>query len=113
MVRGPERVGRRVAEKNGTRPGGGAPGGILGQVLAFVPVLLLVALNPRRRPVAATLVYAASLFAVWGFSMGLTPALRPMVPGVGPTAVALLLTVIAALAGGIAADRLAGGLARD
>src|SRR5207244_3369719 len=81
-------------------------------LLAFVPILMMVVLDPRRRPVVATLGYAIGVFAVWGFAMGLTPAFRPMVPGVGPTAVALLLTLATALVGGFAAAWLADRLER-
>jgi len=107
----PIAVTHAIAQKNGTTPGG-APGGNLSRLLAFVPMLAMVALDPRRRPVAATLAYAVSLFAIWGFAMGLTPAFRPMVPGVGTTAVALLLTLATALVGGVAATRLADRLER-
>src|SRR3989442_2849889 len=95
----PIAVTHAIAQKNGTTPGG-APGGNLSRLLAFVPILMMVALDPRRRPVVATLGYAIGVFAVWGFAMGLTPAFRPMVPGVGPTAVALLLTLATPLVGG-------------
>ena len=114
----PIAVAHAIAQKNSTTPGG-APGGGLSRLLAFVPMLVLVAADPRRRPVAATLGYAVSVFAVWGFGMGMTPAFRPMIPGAGPTAVALLLTLATALGGGFAAAWLAerlervGSLARD
>jgi hypothetical protein len=75
-------------------------------------MLVMVALDPRRRPVAATLGYAMGVFAVWGFAMGLTPAFRPMFPGMGPTAVALLLTLATALGGGLTAAWLADRLER-
>jgi hypothetical protein len=108
----PIAVAHAIARKNGSTPGG-APGGNLARLLAFVPVLLLVALDPRFRPVPATLAYAVSVFAIWGFTMGRTPAFQPMVPAMGPTAVALLLTLGMALVGGVAAHRLAGSLARS
>jgi len=63
----PIAVSHAIARKNGSTPGG-APGGSLARLLSFVPVLLLVALDPRRRPVPATLVYAVSLFAIWGLT---------------------------------------------
>jgi hypothetical protein len=107
----PIAVAHAIAQKNRTTPGG-APGGNLSRLLAFVPMLVMVALDPRRRPVAATLGYAMGVFAVWGFAMGLTPAFRPMFPGMGPTAVALLLTLATALGGGLAAAWLADRLER-
>src|SRR5436309_7168928 len=87
-------------------------GGNFGRLLAFAPVVLLVALDPRRRPVAATLVYAVGLFAVWGVTIGRTPAFQPMVPASGPTAAALLITLAMALVGGGAAHWLANSLTR-
>jgi hypothetical protein len=107
----PIAVAHAIAVKNGTTPGG-APSSSLSRLFAFVPILVMVALDPRRRAVAATLGYAVGVFAVWGFAMGMTPAFRPMVPGVGPTAVALLLTVVTALVGGLAAAWLAERLER-
>jgi len=71
-----------------------------------------VALDPRRRPVAATLVYAVGLFAVWGVTIGRTPVFQPMVPASGPTAAALLITLAMALVGGVAAHWLANSLTR-
>jgi len=102
----PIAVSHAIARKNGSTPGS-APGGNLARLLAFVPVLLLAALDPRRRPVPATLVYAVTLFAISGFTLGRTPAFQPMVPALGPTVAALLLTVGMALVGGVAARWLA------
>jgi hypothetical protein len=107
----PIAVAHVIAQKNGTTPGG-APSGSRSRLLAFVPILMMVALDPRRRPVAATLGYALGVFAVWGFAMGLTPAFRPIVPGIGPTAIALLLTLATAFVGGLAAAWLADRLER-
>jgi hypothetical protein len=99
-------VSHVIAQKNGDTPG--APvGGIFVRLLAFVPVLILIAVDPRRRPVSATLAYAVGLFAFWGFVIGRLPAFEPMVPGPWPTAVALLLTIGAAFVGGGAARWLA------
>lgn len=108
----PIAVSYAIAQKNGSTPGA-LPGGTVARLLALVPVLFLVAVDPRRRPVAATLVYAVGLFAISGFTLGRTPAFQPMVPALGPTAVALLLTVGTALVGGIAARWLAESLARS
>jgi hypothetical protein len=102
----PIAVSHVIAQKNGETPG--APvGGILVRLLAFVPVLILMAVDPRRRPVQATLAYSVGLFAFLGFVIGRLPAFAPMVPGPWPTAVALLLTIGAAFAGGGAARWLA------
>ena len=105
----PIAVTHAIARRNGSTPGG-VPGGPLARLFAFVPVLLLVAADPRRRPVPATLVYAVGLFAFWAFTIGRTPAFEPMIPGAGPTVVALMITIVAALIGGTAARWLAGTL---
>jgi len=106
----PIAVTHAIARKNGSTPGG-VPGGRLVRLLSFVPVLLLVAVDPRRRPLSATVVYAVGLFAFWAVAIGRTPAFEPMMPGMGPTAVALAITIGAALIGGSAARWLAGTLA--
>jgi hypothetical protein len=102
----PIAVSHAIARKNGSTPGG-VPGGRLARILSFVPVLLLVVVDPRRRPLPATLVYAVGLFAFWGLTIGRTPAFQPMMPGPAETVVALLITIGAALVGGAAARRLA------
>ncbi len=107
----PIAVSDEIARKNRSTPGGPV-GGNFGRLLAFAPVVLLVALDPRRRPVSATLVYAVGLFAVWGVTIGRTPAFQPMVPAPGPTAAALLITLAMALVGGVAARWLANSLTR-
>ena len=105
-------VSYEIARKNGSTPG--APvGGALTRLLAFVPVLILSAIDPRRRPVPATLAYAVGLLAFMGVVIGRTPAFEPMVPGPWPTAVALALTLGTGLVGGIAARWLADRLSQS
>src|SRR5438094_7884541 len=107
----PIAVSHAIARKNGgTR--GGVPGGPLARLLSLLPVLLLVVVDPRRRPVLATVLYAGGLFALWGLTIGRTPAFQPMMPGLGPTVGALLITIAMALIGGTAARWLAESLAR-
>ena len=108
----PIAVSHAIARKNGSTPGG-APGGRLALLFSLAPVLLLIALDPRRRPLASTVVYAIGLFALWALTIGRTPAFQPMMPGLGPTAVALAITLVMALIGGTAARRLADVLVGD
>jgi hypothetical protein len=108
----PIAVSHAIARKNGSTPGG-APGSRLARILSLVPVLLLVAADPRRRPVLATLAYAVGLFAFWAFAIGRTPAFEPMTPGAAVTVAALLITILMALIGASAASRLADNLAGD
>ncbi|PYN33714.1 MAG: hypothetical protein DME01_17595 [Candidatus Rokuibacteriota bacterium] len=108
----PIAVSHAIARKNGSTPGG-VPGGSFARILSFAPVLLLVGVDPRRRPLPATLVYAMGLFAFWALTIGRTPAFRPMMPALGSTVAALALTVVVALIGAIAARWLADILVRD
>jgi len=98
----PVAVGFEIARKNGTAPG--APvGGTLTRILAFVPVLILIAIDPQRRLIPATLAYGLGLLGFMGLVIGRTPAFEPMVPGLWPTAAALVLTLATAFAGAMAA----------
>src|SRR5262249_5499094 len=98
----PVAVGFEIARKNGTAPGAPA-GGPPPRILAFAPVLILIALAPRRRLIPATLAYGVSLLGFMGLVIGRTPAFEPMVPGPWPTAAALVLTLATAFAGATAA----------
>jgi hypothetical protein len=106
----PIAVSHAIARKNGSTPGG-VPGGSFARFLSLVPVLLLIAVDPRRRPMSATLVYALGLFALWAFTIGRTPAFQPMMPGPVPTVVALVIAIAMAVVGGLAARWLAETLA--
>lgn len=100
----PIAVANIMARKNGVTPGrvGGLP--LLYMGLAAVIAMALV--DARRRPVASTVAYSLLLFIVGGWLMSARPAFAPMVPGAGPTAVAFVITALAALLGGLAAKRL-------
>ena len=104
-------VGFEIARKNGSAPGG--PVGTLARILSFVPALILIAIDPRRRPVPATLAYGVGLLGFMGLVMGRTPAFAPLVPGPWPTAAALVLTLGTAFAGAIAARWLADRLSQS
>jgi hypothetical protein len=100
----PIALAHAIARKNRTGPG--VPGGLtLG--LALVPVAAMAAADACRRPLAATLAYAAAAFAVSGLLLARSPAFQPMVPGLGATLVALAVTLATAGVGGLAARRLA------
>jgi hypothetical protein len=104
----PIAVANLIARRNGTVPGRlvGVP-----LVLAMIPVSVMVAVDPRRRPVAATIGYAAVLFVVSGWALASRPALQPMIPGAAETLLASLLTLASALVGGLAARWLSETLA--
>ena len=99
-----------IARKNGVRPG--QVGGIL-HLVSALPILLFCSIDARRRPLSATLVYAATLCLTTAWALGRTPAFAPLVPGAADAALALVLALGAALAGGTLAVRLTEALARD
>jgi hypothetical protein len=103
----PIALAHEIARKNGTTPG--EAGGLL-MAMAFVAVTVMVVVDPRRRPVAATVAWAATLFVLYGAGLTRSPAFRPMAPAAAATAVALGLTVVAAALGGRAARGLSDSL---
>ena len=105
----PIALAHEIAAKNRTAPGATAGGAA--RVLALLPPLVMAAVDPRRRPVAATVGYGVSLFVLVGWQLAASPAFRPLVPGALETTAALGLTVAAAVTGGLAARRLSDALA--
>jgi len=103
-------VGREIAEKNRTVPATAWP---LRLSLTLLPAALMASADPRRRPGVATIVYGLGMFAAYAWFLTSLPAYAPLVPAASETATALLLTVVCAAAGGLAArwlsDRLLGG----
>jgi hypothetical protein len=97
-------VANAIARRNGTEPGATAG---LAQLIGLIPVAALVAADPRRRPVAATVAYALVMFAVMGARLALLPAFQEVLPSASDTVAALALTALAGLAGGWFAARLA------
>jgi hypothetical protein len=107
----PVAVSFEIARKNGSTPGAPA-GGTLTRIAAFVPVLILIAIDPRRRLIPATLAYGVGLLGFMGIVIGRTPAFAPMAPGPWPTTAAVVLTLGAAFAGAVAARWLADRLSQ-
>ena len=68
--------------------------------VALLPVAMMVCVDPRRRPLSATVTYAVVLFGVLAWLLSHRPALAPMPPGPIETAVAFLLTLVSAMLGG-------------
>ena len=100
----PIAVANIVARRNGTVPGATTS---VAQLLGLIPIGALVAVDPRRRPVAASSAYAVALFGLMVWRLGSLPAYRGLVPAPGETLVALVLTLAAGVAGGFMAGRLA------
>jgi hypothetical protein len=104
----PIAIAQAIARKNGRAPTGF--GSTARQVLSLIPVLVLVALDARRRPVVATIGYGLALLATMGWALAGSPAYAPMTPGIGVTALALALTVVAAVVSAAGARRLIAAL---
>jgi hypothetical protein len=73
---------------------------------------VMTLLDPRRRPLAATVGYAVALFAMSGWLRAGRPAFQPVVPGTLDTLIALVLTLAAAVMGGVLARGLAARVGR-
>jgi hypothetical protein len=110
IVKDPESpiaVAYEIARKNGALPG--RAGGTW-HLLALLPAAAMAAVDPRRRPIPATMAYAAVLFVLLGYLLSGRPAFAPLVPGVIEAAAALALVLVAAAAGAIGARRLSDAL---
>jgi hypothetical protein len=105
----PIAIATAIARKNGATPG--RTGGAI-HVVALLPAAAMAVLDARRRARFATLGYAATLFFVVGWVLSTRPALAPLVPGPVESALALALTLAAALVGAAAARALSDSLAR-
>jgi hypothetical protein len=92
----PIAIALAIAQKNGP-PSRSGPF-TLTQLMSLIPVLVIVAIDPRRRPVTAAVAYGVTLLATMMWSLSRSPAFAPMTPGAGATLIALALTVLAALA---------------
>ena len=100
----PIAVANAVARKNGERVGAIS----VVPLLAFlVTVLAFVVVDARRRPWTATLVFAAVDFAIFGWLLAHSPAFGPQTPAASVTALALVVTLFAAVVGAAGATWLA------
>jgi hypothetical protein len=106
-TRSPIAVGRVIAEKNQAVP---PPPWALRLALPLVPAALLALTDPRRRPVAAAIVYGASVFTAYAWFLSTLPAYAPLRPTGLETATALALTLGYGAAGGAGARWLAAQL---
>jgi hypothetical protein len=104
----PVALANEIARKNATEVGVSR---MAVRPLALVPALLMALVDVRRQPVGATLAFAAGVFALNGWSLGATPAFRPLLPPALQIGLALLITLGAGAVGGRLADRFAESLA--
>jgi hypothetical protein len=71
---------------------------------------VLAAVDVRRRSAIACVAYGAALFVLYGWYVGRSAAFAPMIPSPAETALAVLVTVAAALVGAALASRLTDAL---
>jgi hypothetical protein len=105
----PIAVGQIIMRMNAARPD---PLGPLAPFLVpLVPALAIVLVDARRRPVWATLAYAASVFVVMGVRLAGLPAFSARVPTLGATAIAAVVTLGSAVVSGLVVRRISDGVA--
>ena len=95
----PIAVANAIARKNNEQPGARS---LAVQAGSLIPVIAMVLIDPRRRPVTATVAYGVFLMIFTGWILARSPAFAPMAPGIDMALIGLILTVIAAVAGGVA-----------
>lgn len=92
----PIAIAQAIVQKNGPPPRSGPF--TLTQLMSLMPVLVIIAIDPRRRPTTAAVGYGIALLATITWALSRTPAFAPLTPGIGVTLLALPLTILAALA---------------
>ena len=90
----PIAVAHAIARKNRQQPGARS---LATQVASLIPVLVMVAVDPRRRPGISSVAYGVTFMAAMTWTLARSPAFAPMVPGAGVTLIALILTIAAAI----------------
>jgi len=71
----------------------------------------MVAVGPRRRAGLSSVAYGVTLLAVVAWMLTRSPAYASMVPGIGVTLIALMLTVLAAAVAALGARWMSAALA--
>jgi hypothetical protein len=104
----PIAVAHAIARRNGQEPGTRS---VARQILSLIPVLVMVAVGPRRRAGLSSVAYGVTLLAVVAWMLTRSPAYASMVPGIGVTLTALTLTVLAAAVAALGARWMSAALA--
>jgi len=104
----PIAVAHAIARRNGQEPGTGSAAR---QILSLIPVVVMVAVDPRRRAGLSSVAYGVTLLAVVTWMLARSPAYASMVPGIGVTLLALMLTVLAAAVAALGARWMSAALA--
>jgi hypothetical protein len=98
----PIAISHEIARKNQVAPGAASLRPLLVALLAGVAI---AAVDGRRRPIAASIVSGLVLWAGVGLALARQPAFAQSLPSTAATAVALVVTWIAAIVGGALATR--------
>ena len=99
----PIAVAHEMARRNGTTPGRS----LTLRVLPVLPAALMIVADPRRRWAAASLTFGLALLAESAWFFARVPALAHARPTFTDAALVILLVALTALAGGLAAARMA------
>jgi hypothetical protein len=105
----PIAISHEIARKNGVAPGPN----LRGLAVALLAALALIAVDARRRPLAASVAFGLVLFAGVGLALARQPAFAQSLPSAVDIVVAVLVTALAAAAGGVLATRACAVLADD
>ena len=109
----PIAIAHEIARRNGATPGRG----IIVRLFPVLPAALLVLLDARRRPLAAGAGFGLALYAVNAVMFLRSPAFAHVHPDATDAVVAAALTLLAAIAGTLAAtafeSRVYGGSTDD
>ena len=102
----PIALAAQIREKNR----GSGPPWVVRLMLPVVAAAVLVVADLRRRSAVACVAYGIVMLALFGWSIGQTPAFSPLAPSVGETIVAVTITVVAGLLGSVAGRWIADAL---
>ncbi|MGH7353721.1 MAG: hypothetical protein ACRELS_03980 [Candidatus Rokuibacteriota bacterium] len=99
----PIAVAHEMARRAGVPPGRS----LMLRLLPALPALVLALVDPRRRWLASSLAFGATLAATWGWFASRAPALAHAVPQAPEAAIGVGLSIVAAVIGGWFARELA------
>ncbi|HEY2995074.1 MAG TPA: hypothetical protein VGM22_19850 [Methylomirabilota bacterium] len=100
----PIAISHEIARKNATLAGAANLRGFAVMLLATLGLTLA---DARRRPVAASIVFGLTMMAGSGLALALQPAFAGSLPSAPDIGIAIVLTLLAAAAGGVLAARVA------
>jgi hypothetical protein len=101
----PIALAHEIAARNMARPGGFSPNA---RVHPLLVALVMVIIDPRRRPVLASVAYGLTILLTSGVVLARLPAFAASLPSASDTVLAAGLTILAAMVGAT----VAGGVAK-